>query len=250
MKRKIYISALCFCCLIAGCAKKEYQKPEEPHIKVVTNDIDILLGLTVPLNVRHDVKIGFACDDWDIIPLPTSQINEDGSRTFFLKGQQLGNTKIHISESITGNFEVVVNVSCTLFSGYFHEYLDYIPDNEKPYEVDVIADDPQIEAEIKKELLAECYTRYGTEYYFNSTNMTFEMLVPSTAEKYKGTYEHNEYGQLILHYNETTEQYNLSKHLDYYYIEADYYSKFQKKYPEHTILKAYCRRSLSPVKVI
>lgn len=250
MKNNLYILSLFFCCLIAGCNKKEIQHPANPHIKVISNDIDILLGLTRPLNVQHDVKIGFMCDNWDIVPLPTSQINDDGSRTFFLKGQKLGNTKIHISESLTGNYEVIVNVYCSLFSGYFREYVDYVPDNEKPYEVDVIADDPQIESTIRSELLAKCYVRYGTEYYFNSTDMTFEMLIPSNATKYKGTYEHNEFGQLILLYNGTTENYFLSYHDNNFYIETDYRDEYQKKYPGHTIIKAHCRRSLSPIKFL
>lgn len=245
MKNNLLPVALFACLLLTGCV--EYD-PRGQHIRLGTDSLDVMVGTTATFTLTTDIHLKISFEGDAVVDF-WGDNNEDGPETFTVKGLKAGHMKIRFSEGGTDRFEAVVDVNCYCITGHYEEKWDESV-CDAPCEVNVSVDDPVIEAAIGDELLAEAAVRYGTEYWFDSDAMTFEMYIPSIGERFEGTYEHDK-DFIRLHYDGITEKYG------FFMVEGrsirlseDFSMKYRGLYPGCVVGYVNRSRCLMPVNIL
>ena len=172
-------------------------------------------------------------------------------KTIIIKTHSVGTARIWIKDTDDSRNDFAVKVNSKYFQGIFCERI-YGPSVDR-VQILVLTEDDNVKKNIEDELLDIANKRYYAIYKFKAEDHS--VIVDFSGcptikdgQKYKGIYQWEPNGDLIMEYNGITEKYKISQvpgRPSRFYLVQDETEKYQKLYPDTKIYRVSQTRIIS-----
>lgn len=172
-------------------------------------------------------------------------------KTIVIKTHSVGTARIWIKDTDDSRNDFAIKVNSKYFQGIFCERI-YGPPVDR-VQILVLTEDDNVKKKIEDELLDIANKRYYAIYKFkaedNSVIVDFSGCPTiKDGQKYKGIYQWEPDGDLIMEYNGVTEKYMISQvpgRPSRFYLVQNETEKYQKLFPDTKIYRVSQTRIIS-----